>query len=157
MLPQTESSESESETGGGGGTGESEQLAVFRELLCSSEPLKPTLDRNVTLFTPSPRVNHFDLSGMYIVWRVLLNISSCVCVSPPLHLLLSPSLLPFSLSLFPFPSLPPPPSLPPFLPPSLPLFLPPPCSSLPPPPSRQLLPTIYRRNSQRTEAENGSN
>jgi UBX domain-containing protein 6 len=63
VLPQTESSESESETGGGGGTGESEQLAVFRELLCSSEPLKPTLDRNVTLFTPSPHVNHFDLSN----------------------------------------------------------------------------------------------
>ena len=62
VLPGTECSEIETESGGGG-TEEGEQLAVFRELLCSSEPLKLTLDRNVTLYRPSPHVNQFDLSG----------------------------------------------------------------------------------------------
>ena len=40
-----------------------EWLEVSRELLSSSGPLRPTLDRNVSLYRPSSHVNQFDLSG----------------------------------------------------------------------------------------------
>ena len=56
MLPTvTESSETDER--------ETERLVVVREVLSSSEPLKPTLDRGVVLYRPSPHVNQFDLSG----------------------------------------------------------------------------------------------
>lgn len=59
--------ESEKDPVSGGGddvsSSEVEQLTVYREMLSDSEPLKPELDRQVTLYRPSPQVTQFDLSG----------------------------------------------------------------------------------------------
>jgi UBX domain-containing protein 6 len=40
-----------------------ERLSVYRELLSGAEPLRPSLDRQVSVFRSSPHVNNFDLSG----------------------------------------------------------------------------------------------
>ena len=56
--------ETESGCGVGGASSAEEMMSVYRELLSSSEPLRPAIDRQVTLFRSSPHVTNFDLSGV---------------------------------------------------------------------------------------------
>jgi UBX domain-containing protein 6 len=65
-VNSTPADETETESGcvvGGASSEEAgERLSVYRELLSGAEPLRPSLDRQVSVFRPSPHVNNFDLS-----------------------------------------------------------------------------------------------